>query len=206
MKIYNLYFHLSFHLLSVTLTSLPPILSTSYFLSSFSFPSHTTQENTNKTHCTWIAIIRVYTPSQMVWDCEFDDDDGRSEQWRDAVPRGAGVEALRGALREHGAAGPVLLGVRFGRACLRSRPQGASGHAPSARVGGFRVAQCLARRGFQHPGSIRVSLSPICFFFLLFGTVDCSWVRENVMSFSSFLDGSDFNWIETVSKGSFVFI
>jgi len=57
------------------------------------------------------------SPSLLLRDCEFNDD-GRSQQWRDAVPRGAGVQALCGALRQHRFAGSVLLGVRFGRARL----------------------------------------------------------------------------------------
>ena len=89
------------------------------------------------------------------------DDDGRSEQRRDVVPRGTRVEAVRGALREHGAAGPILLGVRSGGARVRSGPQGAADDAPRPLLRRFPlrgVAQCLPRRRFQHPGSISPSI------------------------------------------------
>lgn len=87
---------------------------------------------------------------------------GGSEQRGDAVPRGAGVEAVRGALRQHRPPGPLLLRVRPGRPRLRSRPQGAPGHdAPGRRwlpLPG--VPQRLPGRRFQYPGSLPPPLLP----------------------------------------------
>lgn len=89
--------------------------------------------------------------------------DGGCEQRRAAVPRGAGGEALRRALRQHRPAGALLLRVRPRRARRRPRPAGAPRHArglPEPRQrqrcrGGLPrrgIPQRLPRRRFQHPG------------------------------------------------------
>lgn len=79
----------------------------------------------------------------------------RRQQRRDAVPRGAGIEALRPPLRQRRLTRPLLLRAWLSCPSFRPRPPRAPDDARRRRLATFRlagVAQRLHGRRFQHPG------------------------------------------------------
>lgn len=114
---------------------------------------------------------------------------GRPQQRRAAVPRDAGVEALRRPLRQHRLAGALLLRARSRRARLRPRPDGAPDDARGRRpwrclvwrllLGG--LAQCVHEWRFQHPGWVSEP-SLITFYFYCRSKENLGHVKGGLIS------------------------